>query len=73
MLHYKILVFRLKTSVFCQEKLGLGPKQLDFEIHLCLFLKVFQFWANEPEGKLFALVLCMGFTQGDKKQAMKWI
>lgn len=42
--HCKILAFRLKTSAFCQEKLDLGPKQLDFEIHLCLFfLKHFNF------------------------------
>lgn len=68
---YKILVSRLKPSAFCQEKLDLGPKQLDFEVHVCLFLKEFQSGANEAEGKLFALVLRTGFTQGDRKQAMK--
>lgn len=72
--HCKILAFRLRTSAVCQEKLDLGPKQLDFEIHLCLFFKAFQFWENEMEGKLFAwYCVRQGFTQGDKKQAMKLI
>jgi len=72
--HCKILAFRLKTSALCQEKLDIGPKQLDFEIHLCLFFKAFQFWENEIEGKLFSwCCVHQGFTQGDKKQAMKLI
>lgn len=72
--HCKILAFRLKTSALCQEKLDLGPKQLDFEIHLCLFFKAFQFWENEIEGKLFAWYsIRQGFTRGDRKQAMKLI
>ena len=52
--HCKVLAFGLKTNGLCQEKLDLGPKQLHFEIHLCLLFKAFQFGENEIEGKLCA-------------------
>lgn len=72
--HCKVLAFRLKTNALCQEKLDLGPKQLHFEIHLCLFFRAFQFVENEIEGKLFAQYgIRQGLTPGDRKQAMKLI
>lgn len=63
--HCKILAFRLKTTAFCQEKIDLGPKQLDFEIHLCLFFKAFQFLENEIEGKFLpGTVYIRGLPKG---------
>lgn len=63
--HCKILAFRLKTTALCQEKIDLGPRQLDFEIHLCLFFKAFQFWEMKLRVSFLPGTVCVrGLPKG---------